>query len=83
MSKNPADTVVRRITVEYGHWYVYLTLTDANGKVIDEEVFKQPFRLDRKDIVEESQDGWHNMYQWVLDTTVFSASNGDEPSDSK
>lgn len=82
MSK-PTDTVVRRLTVDYGHWYVYLTLVDANGKIVEEEVFKQPFRLDKKDIGEESQDGFHNMYQWILDTTVFTASNDDKASDSE
>lgn len=82
MSTKPTDTVVRRVSVEYGHWYVYLTLTDAAGKIIDEEVFKQPFRLDNKDIAEEAKDGFQNMYQWILDTTVFSASSGEEPTDS-
>lgn len=82
MSTKPTDTVVRRVSVEYGHWYVYLTLTDAAGKIIDEEVFKQPFRLDNKDIAEEAKDGFQNLYQWILDTTVFSASSGEEPTDS-
>lgn len=81
MKDKPADTVVRRVTVEYGHWYVYLTITDANGKLIDEEVFKQPFRLDRKDVAEESMDGFQNMYQWISDTTVFSARDEGESSD--
>ena len=76
------DTVLRRITVEYGHWYVYAYLTDASGKVLEEETFKQPFRLDRKDAAEEASDGWHNMYQWLLDTCVFpSARDGDKPPD--
>ena len=75
------DTVVRRLVVEYGHWYVYVYLTDDNGKIIEDEAFKQPFRLDRQDVAEESLDCFHNVYQWVLDTTVFSASDGDKPPD--
>lgn len=81
MSK-PEDHVVRRLTVEYGSWYVYVYMADASGKIIEEEVFKQPFRLDRKDVHDESMDCFHNVYQWVLDTTVFSARDGGEPSDS-
>lgn len=77
----PDDTVVRRLTVDYGHWYVYLTLADANGKLVEEEVFKQPFRLNKKDIGEESKDGFNNIYQWILDTTVFTASSDDNASD--
>lgn len=79
----PSDTVIRRLVVEYGHWYVYLYLTDGTGKVIDEDVFRQPFRLDRKDASEEAHDGYQNMYQWILDTTVFSASNDGNPPNSK
>ena len=78
---NQKDTVVRRLVVEYGHWYVYVYLTDDNGKIIEDEAFKQPFRLDRKDVAEESLDCFHNVYQWVLDTTVFSASGDDKTPD--
>lgn len=78
------DSVLRRITVEYGHWYVYAYLTDASGKVIDEERFKQPFRLDRKDAAEEAHDCYQNVYQWLLDTCVFpTARDGDKPPHSK
>lgn len=77
------DTILRRITVEYGHWYVYAKLTDANGKILDEDRFLQPFRLDVKDAGEEARDGYQNVYQWLLDTTVFSASNHEEPPESE
>lgn len=79
----PHDSVVRRLIVEYGHWYVYVYLTDDNGKLVEEEAFKQPFRLDRKDVHEESLDCFHNVYQWILDTTVFSARDDDKPPNSK
>lgn len=83
MTPQHSDSTVRRIVVEYGHWYVYMYLADAAGKVIDEERFTQPFRLDLKDIHEEATDGYQNMYQWLLDTCVFSASNDQKPPESK
>jgi len=77
------DSTVRRIVVEYGHWYVYMYLADDAGKVIDEERFTQPFRLDKKEVDEEARDGYQSMYQWLLDTCVFSASNDEKPPDSE
>ena len=72
------DTVIRRLVVEYGNWYVYVY-----GKLIEEEVFKQPFRLEHKEVHEESGDCFHQVYQWILDTTVFpqrdSARDDDKP----
>lgn len=79
--KKPHDQVVRRLVVEYGHWYVYVYLTDDTGKVVEEEAFKQPFRLERKEVAEESMDCFHQTYQWILDTTVFSARDAEEPPD--
>lgn len=81
MSKEK-DIIVRRVVVEYGHWYVYLYITDGNGRVLDEDTFKQPFRLERKDIDEESKDCYQNTYQWISDITVFSASIDPEPPES-
>ena len=73
MDLNQRDYVERRIIVEYGRRYVYLTLADANGKIIPgrEEVFTQPFLLDRRDAHEEADDCWQSVYQWVNDTCVF------------
>ena len=47
------DQVHRRIVVEYGQWYAYLYITDSNGKILEEEAWKQPFRLDLKDVRDE------------------------------
>lgn len=73
------DTVVRRIVVEYGRLYVYLRMTDANDRTVAdyEEVFTQPFPLDRKDATEESTDCWQHLYQWCLDTVVFATPEKD------
>ena len=79
---NPKDSVVRRLVVEYGHWYVYVYLVNDNGKLLEEEAFKQPFRLERKDVHDEASDCFHQVYQWILDTTVFSARDDDKPPNS-
>jgi hypothetical protein len=80
---NQKDTVIRRLVVEYGNWYVYVYVVDGNGKLVQEEVFKQPFRLEHKEVHEEAGDCFHQVYQWILDTTVFpekdSASDDDKP----
>lgn len=76
--KSNADTVQWRVTIEYGRRYVYLTLTDAEGNIVKEheEVFTQPFLLDRKDAKEEASDTWHNAYDWLNDTIVFPLPEG-------
>lgn len=72
------DYVERRIIVEYGRRYVYLTLADADGKILAgrEEVFTQPFLLDRKDSWEEADDCWQTVYQWLNDVIVFPLPEG-------
>lgn len=67
------DSVMWRVTVEYGRRYAYTTLTDANGNIVPgfEECFTQPFLLDKKDAQEEAKDAWHNLYDWLNDTIVF------------
>lgn len=61
------EDVLRRIVCEYGQQYVYLYITDGNGKLIDEEVFKQPWKLDRKDAHEEAKDTYDNTFDWLND----------------
>lgn len=67
------DTVQWRITVEFGRQYAYLTMTDADGKLLAEyeECFKQPFLLDRKDAKDEAVDAWHMLYDHLNETIVF------------
>lgn len=84
MSKQ-ADSVLWRITVEYGHRYVYLTLTDAAGNLVKEyeECFTQPFMLDKRDAKTEASDTWHSVYDWLNDTIVFPLpEGGGKPPDS-
>lgn len=79
------DEVYRRIVVEYGRWYVYVYVTDSNGKLLEEESFKQPFRLDWKDSAEEARDCWQFLYQYLQDTVLWysTARDDDETPDSK
>lgn len=67
MAPKGKEDVLRRIVVEYGQQYVYLYITDGNGKLLDEEVFKQPWRLDRKDVSEEAKDTYDNTFDWLND----------------
>lgn len=71
------EPVLRRIVVEYGRQYAYLMFTDPNGRVIDEEVWKQPFRLDTRDALEEAKDAYDLMYSHLQDTVLWTASDGD------
>jgi hypothetical protein len=78
------EDVIRRIVIEYGQMYVYLYMTDGNGRLIDEEVFKQPFRLDRKDAYEEAQDTYDNTFDWlndIVNVTPPLQGDGDEDAD--
>lgn len=65
------DYVERRIVVEYGRQYAYVYITDGNGKLIDEESFKQPFLMDRKEVHEEAKDAYDAIYDWLNDTINF------------
>lgn len=73
MSERERDFIERRITIEYGRRYVYLTLADAKDRLISsrEEVFTQPFLLDRKDAWDEAEDCWQACYQHISDAVVF------------
>jgi hypothetical protein len=68
MAPKGREDVLRRIVVEYGQQYAYIYITDGSGKLIDEEVFKQPFRLDRKDAFEEAKDAYDATYDWLNET---------------
>ena len=72
------DAIVRRIVVEYGRLYVYAYYTDGNAKVLEEEVWQQPFCLDAKDAHEEARDIWQFLYQELQDTVLHSTASSDE-----
>ena len=62
------EDVVRRIVVEYGQVYAYCYITDGNGRLLEEDVFKQPFRLDRKEVNDEAKDAYDQVYDWLNDS---------------
>jgi hypothetical protein len=76
------DYVQRRVIVEFGRRYIYATLTDANGKIHAEELWKQPYMLDAKDANEEAHEAFQAVYQHIQDTVVFPTnSSGDSKPD--
>jgi hypothetical protein len=81
---NERDEVYRRVVCEYGRWYAYLYITDSNGKMLEEESFKQPFRLEFKESAEEAKEAFQYMYQYLQDTVLWysTARDDDPPSDS-
>lgn len=62
------EDVLRRIVIEYGQQYAYIYMTDGSGKLLDEEVFKQPFRLERREAFEEAKDCYDASYDWCNET---------------
>jgi hypothetical protein len=78
------DSIVRRIVIECGRVYTYAFMTDENGKLMDEDVFKQPFRLDRKDAIEEATELYGVAYDFLNEAINFpSASDGGEEEQSE
>lgn len=73
------DYVQRRIIVEYGRRYVYVTLTDSNGKIHEEEVFQQPYLLDARDASDEARECFDSVYQFLSDTIVYPTARDDGP----
>jgi hypothetical protein len=71
------DYVERRIVVEFGLQYVYLYITDGAGKLSDEESFKQPYRLERKECHEEATEIYGLLYDSINEAVNFpTAGNG-------
>ena len=80
VTRREPDAVIRRVVVEYGHVYAYCYIADANGKILDDEAFKQPFKLDRKDVNEEARSCYDELYQWLQDTVLwYSTARDDDP----
>jgi hypothetical protein len=78
------DSIVRRIVIECGRVYTYAFMTDDQGKLLDEDVFKQPFRLDRKDAIEEATELYGVAYDYLNEAINFpSASDGSESAESE
>lgn len=68
MKPREPDHVIRRIIVEYGSVYAYVYMTDGSGKLLDEESFKQPFRMEKRDVLDEARDCYDQLWDWLNDT---------------
>lgn len=66
-----ADDVYRRVVVEYGLQYVYVYLADQNGRVLSDEVFRQPYRMERSEAAEEAKDCFDVVYDMLNETINF------------
>ena len=76
------DHIHRRIVIEYGCVYAYCYITDGNGKVMDEESFKQPYRMDRPDVAEEAKELYDLVWEHLNETVnvmPLQDMGGDEP----
>ena len=69
--KSLPDYVERRIVVEFGLQYVYLYITDGAGKLSDEESFKQPYRLERRECHDEAKDIYGLLYDSLNELINF------------
>lgn len=81
MKPQEVDHVHRRVVVEYGCLYAYAYITDGNGKLLDEESFRQPYRLERRDVTEEARELYDLVWQHLSDTvnvTLLQEDGGDD-----
>jgi hypothetical protein len=46
-------------------------MTDGNGKILEQELWKQSYMLDAKDANEEAHEAFQAVYQHIQDTVVF------------
>lgn len=65
MVTNPVEG---KIVVDVSRKYVSIFRCDGAGKVVDEDHFAYPFRLDRTDAVAEVVDLYSFLYDWLNDT---------------
>ena len=77
------DSVHRQIVIQYGQHYAYITIQDRNGRILEEEAFRQPFRLEFKDVAEEAGECFQYVYQHLQDTILWYATARDDPPEGK
>lgn len=81
MVKMLRDYVERRVVVEYGLKYVYVYITNADGKLIDDDAFTQPYRLERKECHEEAKEAFDMVWEYLNETINFPTSGDGGQSD--
>lgn len=67
------DTVHRRIVLEFGQRYVYVYMTDGNGRLLHEreESWRQPYLQGRKEVEDDAQEAFDLIWQHCDDTVNF------------
>lgn len=60
-----ANPVEGRVIVEMTRTHALVYRTDPMGLVVDTEVFKWPYRLERVDAVNELRDVWDWLYDYL------------------
>ncbi len=65
-----------RVILEMTRTHAVVYRTDPSGNVIDHEVFKWPYRLDKQDAVAELRDAWDWMYDYLNNTVNFDGEDG-------
>ena len=77
------DYVERRIVIEWGRQYVYLYLTNGEGKLIAgrEESFKQPYIMERQEVHAEATELWDLAYDHLNDIVNVNLQEGADDSD--
>lgn len=68
-----ANPVEGRVIVEMTRTHAIIYKTDSQGLVVDSEVFKWPYRLDRKDSDMELQGAFDWLYDYMNRTVNFDA----------
>lgn len=62
------NPVEGKIVIDVSRKYVSIFRCDGEGKVLDDDHFAFPFRLDRKDAIEEANDLYAVVFDWLNDT---------------
>lgn len=75
------DYVERRIVLEYGLKYAYVYITNADGRLLDEEAFTQPYRLERNECHVEAKEMYDRIWEHLNETINFPTTGGGGSSD--
>lgn len=70
-----------RVVVDVTRTHVWLFLCDGEGKILDQDSFAWPFRMDRKDAAVEVSDLHGVIYDYLNDTCNNWGDEGDAASD--
>ena len=72
------DFPVGKVLIDVGRRYITVYRCDGNGYVQDEERFKLPWMIDRKDAVDLANAVFNTAYAWSDATVNPPAARGDD-----